>query len=77
MTEFIEEIVTEVPLKVVHNRIVKGKPYDVQLEINQLIKQGYRINSELFKWKPPGSTDEIFVQQLVLLEGEYNGSTTT
>ena len=56
---------------------VDGDPISVERRVNELLDVGYRINSDLMPWTPTGTNATVFVQQLVLYEGDQYGSITT
>ena len=52
--------------QVLNYKIVRGKPAQVEMEVQSLVSSGYTLNGPLFKMDEAGTT--ILVQGLVLLD---------
>ena len=75
MTEWVPIIEIEPePIKVVN---VVGTPGTVELKVNRYIERGYKLGSTLLPWEEPNSLVQLFVQQVVLYEGEERDVVTT
>jgi len=46
-------------------RIIKGSPLDVEIGVNELIKEGYVLNGEIMEYVIPATNNKIFVQAMV------------
>ena len=55
---------------------IVGTPHSVQDQVNLHLKNGYTLNSPLLPWKEPNSLKDLFVQQVILFEGDDDDRTS-
>jgi len=71
MSDWVNETFTVIEsAKPEHFTMVKGRPLDVEIEVNSLINKGYVLHGDIREYVLPGTNEKIFVQPMVKYKEE-------